>query len=364
MSDKIKNVVVAISFMAVIVILLLINIFKEQTIISTTERRKLATFPKISVESLLDKTFVNQFDKFTMDQFVQRDEFRKLKTAVELDFFKKKDVNNVYQYNGRIVKQEYPLNELSVRNVAKKMNIIIDTYLDKTNSIYYSIAPDKNYFVDSEYLKMDYSKMEQILSENLKDIKYIDIFDCLSIEDYYYTDTHWRQENLGNVLDKIATEMKFKTRLKSNLIEKEICPFQGVYSGQLQVKTNEDSIKILTNDIIDQSIVDNFETKKQTSVYDMEKIDSNDRYDIFLSGATPLLTVTNPNAKTNKKLVVFRDSFGSSLIPLFIEAYTEITIVDTRYIATSYLKDFVDFKNKDVLFLYSTLVINSSSALK
>ena len=33
-------------------------------------------------------------------------------------------------------------------------------------------------------------------------MEYINILDCLSLEDFYYTDTHWKQENLGKVLDK------------------------------------------------------------------------------------------------------------------------------------------------------------------
>ena len=41
-----------------------------------------------------------------------------------------------------------------------------------------------------------------------------------------------------------------------------------------------------------------------------------------------------------------------------------MTLVDTRYIAPALLGDYVDFTNCDVLFLYSTLVLNESSVLK
>ena len=61
---------------------------------------------------------------------------------------------------------------------------------------------------------------------------------------------------------------------------------------------------------------------------------------------------------------MFRDSFGSSIAPFFIDGYSQITLVDTRYISPSLLGDYVDFTDCDVLFLYSTLVLNKSQSLK
>lgn len=261
MSDKLRNIVVTVSFMSVLLIIFIANILKEDTIISTTERRKLEVFPEFSISKLFDNSFTNKFEKYTMDQFIKRDEFRKLKTAIELDFFRKKDVNNLYIYNDSIIKQEYPLNEKSVLNISNKINEIKNTYLDKTNNVYYSIVPDKNYFVDSEYLKIDYSKIEEIMKENLKDIEYIDIFECLELEDYYYTDTHWKQENLKKVLEIISRKMKFDDRIVTDFNLKKVTEFKGVYSGQLQVDTKEDFINVLTNNVIENSKVYNIETK-------------------------------------------------------------------------------------------------------
>lgn len=365
MSDKVKNIFVTITFLIVIIIFLITNIVKEDTIISNTERRKLATFPKLSMETLINGDFSDGFENYTMDQFIYRDKFRQTKTFVELNLFGKKDIDNLYVYDDMIIKQEYPLNEKSVLNIAKKINIIKQKYLDNTNNIYYTIIPDKNYYVDNEnYLKIDFCKVEKILAANLDKIDYINILDCLSLEDFYYTDTHWKQENLGKVLDQISTSMNFNNRIKNGFYEAKISKFNGVYSGQLQVKTKEDTIKILTNDVIESAKVYNHENKKITKVYNIDKINSPDKYDIYLSGATPLLTIENVKASTDKELIVFRDSYGSSLIPLFIEGYSKITVVDTRYISTSLLGEYIDFKNRDILFMYSILVINNSGTLK
>ena len=108
----------------------------------------------------------------------------------------------------------------------------------------------------------------------------------------------------------------------------------------------------------------NYENKKETKIYDKEKQESNDKYDIYLSGNTPIITITNPNTKTDKELIVFRDSYGSSLVPLFTEAYSKITLIDIRYISSNNLDKYIEFKDQEVLFIYSTLVLNNSSILK
>ncbi len=362
MSDKVKNIMVTISFMFAIIIMFVINITKETTKISLSERRKLQQFPDFSVENLLDGTFFENFEKYTMDQFIQREAFRSLKTNMEIHVLKKKDSNNIYKYDNKLIEQIYPLNEKSVVNIANKMNNINTRYLNETNRVYYTIVPDKNYFVNNGNLKLDYNKLQDILSSNLKWATYINIFDCLDLSCYYATDSHWKQEKLQNVVKRISNSINLK--IEETYEENKVTDFNGVYAGQFPIKSESDEIIVLTNDIIENCIVYNQETNQKTKIYNMEKINSPDKYDIYLSGATPLLTIENPNGTSNKELVVFRDSYGSSLIPLLVEAYNKITIIDTRYISPKILGEYVEFKDKDILFVYSTLLINNSTSLK
>ena len=45
-------------------------------------------------------------------------------------------------------------------------------------------------------------------SENgFPEARYIDIFGILSADDFYYTDSHWRQERILKVADEIADKM-------------------------------------------------------------------------------------------------------------------------------------------------------------
>ena len=96
-------------------------------------------------------------------------------------------------------------------------------------------------------------------------------------------------------------------------------------------------------------------------------------YDIFLEGPTPILIIDNPIQKNNKSLIMFRDSFGSSLAPLLIcfivikSQSQSSTLSDLRYVSSKMLSEIkeVDLRDdSDVLFLYSVPIINNSFALK
>lgn len=364
MSDKTKNVVVTFTFLLVLVLFFVINLCTKDIEISYAERRKLAQFPKITVKKLLDGSLGQDFDKYSTDQMIKREDFRKLKAALELDVFRKKDNNNIYLYQNSLIKIEYPLNEVSVLNATNKINAIKNDYLQGMKC-YYTIVPDKNYFTSrEEYISMDYEKMENIMAQNLNQMEYISIFDCLQLQDYYVTDIHWKQESLQKVVDRISTKMDFKDRIHTNYTRQDVIEFDGVYAGQLVVKTIKDKICISTNEIIENATVYNYENKKETKIYDKEKLTSNDKYDIYLSGPTPLITITNPKGEAGKELVVFRDSFASSLVPLFTEAYSKITLVDIRYMRSKDIGNYIEFKDQDILFIYSTTVLNNSSTFK
>ena len=135
-------------------------------------------------------------------------------------------------------------------------------------------------------------------------------------------------------------------------------PFRGVYSGQWTLPLEEDSVVCLTNSLIDQFIVHDYENDRQIPVYNMEKAEGNDMYETYLSGSLSLVTIINPECSGGKELILFRDSFGSSIAPLLAQGYSKVTLIDIRYIPWERLEQFVDFQNKDVLFLYSTALLN------
>ena len=193
----------------------------------------------------------------------------------------------------------------------------------------------------------------------------IDLRPTLTGQDYYRTDTHWRQENLlpaaAALCEGLGVAPPRAEDFAATALER---PFYGVYYGQAALPMEPDTLCLMESDLLSQCTVYDYETGKTGSIYDMTKLDSRDLYDVYLSGAKALLTIENPNAGTDRELIVFRDSFGSSIVPLLMEDYAKVTLVDIRYIQPDLLGQFLDFHGQDVLFLYSTLVLNNSAALK
>ena len=149
--------------------------------------------------------------------------------------------------------------------------------------------------------------------------------------------------------------------------KQEVSPFYGALKSRIPNNIPGETITFYTNDIIEQATVYNYEKQTTEKVYQKENINHLDGYDVFLSGASALLMIENPNATTNKELVVFRDSFASTLIPLLIPDYQKITLIDLRYIGSEYLKNIPEItfqNNPDLLLLYSIPVINNSYTIK
>ena len=361
MNDKIKDIVVTIIFLFTVISLFLINVIKEDTDISVAERRKLATMPELTTKSLFDGTYFKKFDSYVTDQFVERDAFRKIKIDIELST--KGEYNNLYLYDDYIIEEIFPLNSNSINNLTNKINYIKDTYLNDNSNIYYTIIPDKNYFVNNGNLKLDYNKLQDMMKSNLTNLNYINIFDKLTLDNYYKTDTHWKEEDLFNVANTIANQMNFDINNNNNVVN-TITTFKGSYAGRLSVTKDIDTIKTISNPSTLNSSVYNYETKKYTDIYDYTKINSLDKYDIYLSGAVPIIDIINNNSSSDKELIVFRDSYGSSLIPLLIEGYKKITVIDIRYISSKILNKYIDFNDQDVLFMYSILTINNSFSIR
>lgn len=367
MTERIKNIILSAAFFAVLLSLMLAAILRPDKAVSASERRKLAQFPAVSTEAILSGRFMTDLESWSLDQFPLREQFRQLKAITRLYGFRQADNNGLFVKDGVIYKLEYPQKDASIEKAAKKMNAVAENYL-KTDRVFYAVIPDKTSLIAEKHgiPSLRYTAVEDVLGKTVENMTAIPIGGCLTIDDYYRTDTHWRQERLGAVYDRLAESMGLQLRFADTMYrENRFSPFYGVYYGQAALPLQGEEIVYLTSDGIDNAAVFNYETQAEESVYMLDKTAGMDPYDLFLSGASALLTIDNPNAASDRELILFRDSFGSSIAPLFIAEYQRIYVVDLRYLSSAYLDRFIPFsENQDVLFLFSTLVLNNGDVLK
>lgn len=361
MAKKISATIVGVLFVALTLAVWL----SPNTEFSTSERRKLATFPTVSLSTIGDGSFMTEFETWSQDQFPLRDQFRTLKSFFLYYVLGQVDNNDIYLKDGYAAKVEYPLDEESLTHATDRFGYVYDTYFADTNTnVYLSIVPDKSYFLAEDHgiLHLDYDALFATMQEKMPYAQYIDITDTLDVTDYYKTDTHWRQEKLSDTAKALAEGMGIT--LTDTYTENVLPdPFYGVYYGQSALPLSGEELVYLTNATLENCTVTNWEDGTTVGVYDMEKAVGRDPYEIYLSGSVSLLTIENPNATTDRELVVFRDSFGSSITPLLVEGYSKVTLIDIRYLRPEYVGRFVEFGGQDVLFLYSTLILNNSETI-
>ena len=348
-----KDKIIVFLFICYIMLFSLFQIILKDKTISETERRTLTTLPKFELNS----EYITEIDEYLLDHFPLRDTFRSIKANFNYNFLLKLDNNDIYLKDNYIYKSDYPTNKKSIENFKNNINKISTLFNNKT---YLMIVPDKNYYInDNNFLNIDY----EYLYNELKGFNTIDLRNVMNINDYYETDTHWKQENLDKVIYEISKYMNFDYE-KYNYNKNEFNNFYGVYYGESAINRKPERLTYLTNNIIDKAQVYYLENNKLKTVYNYEKIKGLDAYEIYLDGASSYIEIKNVYNNSNKELIIFRDSFGSSITPLLIPYYSKITVIDNRYINSENFSKYLEYNNQDVLFIYSTLIINNSSSLK
>ena len=352
-----KNKILIIIFIGYISFFSILSFLIPDKIISASERRKLKEFPEVEFNSL----WIEKVEGYLLDHFFLRDEFRSIKANYNYKVLNKLDNNDIYLKDNYIFKSNYPTNIDSIDYFNNNIRNI-SSFLSENNYVYMMVIPDKNYYLDSDdFLHIDYDYIYDKTSKF--NFNYIDIRDILELEDYYETDTHWRQEKLNKVVKKMCKEMNFLYQ-DITYDESVLTTFYGVYYGESAVKRGSEKLIYLTNSLFDYVEVNYFENGNINTVYNQDKLFGLDPYDVYLDGASSYIEINNKNASSDRELVIFRDSFGSSLTPLLINYYKKITLIDNRYINSDNFNKLIEFDDQDVLFMYSTLLINDSYSLK
>lgn len=370
--NKITNIITTVLFILIIFGFAVLGFATPDLEKSVSENRNLAKFPKISIATLLSKGEDNAmtgFENYVSDHFPFRDSFRELKAWIAYNIYGQKVNNGYFLSEGHACKSEDKINENSMDHFADALGNVYNRYFKNRENVFYSVVPDKSYFLSekSGVPSMDYDKFFSMLRDKLPNrMKYIDITDTLSIEDYYYTDIHWSADKLEKTVRKIAKEMGFEDRLGFDYkVNKLTDSFGGVYFNQAGLNLSPEAIYYIYSPLFDDLKV-TVDGEQVNGIYNQKyKEDINGYYTYFLYGSKGNIQIENPNAETDRELVLIRDSFGSSLTPWFIEGYSKITVLDIRYSFPAMLGDYVgNDDNTDVLFLYSTSIINDSSAIK
>ena len=360
-----KTMINGIVFLAVLLGLTMANLLYKPPLVSQSERRTLKTMPELTVETLVSGKFMREFEAFALDSFVRRDDFRGVKAQMLFKIYRQKDNNGIYLVDGHAAKLETE-NLAAIGQAVNKFKAMA-ALLPETVRFYYGIIPEKGYFMAEQngYPALDYAEIEGLLAAGLPNMQGIDLKSALALGDYYRSDLHWDQAKLASVVARLGEELGFTAGWDYRQTSQ---PFLGVYAGQSALPMPAEGLTILQNEVTDGLLVSYLDPKTGGMVagdlYTLAELDSIDPYSVFLGGAQPLIVLENPAAEDERELVIFRDSFTSSLAPLLAEGYSKITLVDLRYLTGRVLSQYTTIApDADVLFLYGVQVLSNPEIL-
>ncbi len=325
--------------------------------VSLSERRSLNGRPDLKIESLYSGKFFTDTEKYLLDQFPGRDLFRRIKAMAQYGIFGRIANNNIVIAEGQAAEINYPLKDKFVDIYLRRLNKVKDEYLaDLDLQFFNTLIPDKIYYMSDSagFPKIDYDGIRARISSDGPGT-YLDVFDTLTLTDYYSTDTHVKIASMTDMADRLLSAMGAGSVGPVRPGE-ALSPFYGVYYGHSALPLAPDTILPVYTDSIEQASVTRYEGKviSEGKIYDLDKIRAADPYDLFLGGACTVLTLDNPTNPDGGILYLFSDSFGRSLAPLLLSGFRRVVFYDIRYVQTAQaLKILPVEPGNKVLFAYS-----------
>jgi hypothetical protein len=354
------NILFFVSFIIIWVSLVILNIAKPYKEFSEAENRYLEKFPVYSTEKLLNGEYLNKIDVFINDQFIARDLWISMKGKLEY-IIGKRENNNIYIANGALMENLSVPNDKYVSS-----NIMgIEAFIDKFKKpVYFAIIPsaigvqydklpdfaeswDQKAFIGSVYDKLKGKATTINIYDTLYEHKDEYIF--------YRTDHHYTSYGAYLTYKEIAGSLGLPVHPAEDY---KITEISTDFWGTLNSRSGIDFVKPDTMESYSIGELDKFIIKKDNgqetydSIYFDEYLSKKDKYSYFLGQNQPVVTIKT-KSDSGKNLLIFKDSYSHCLAPMFMQEYSEITLVDLRYLNMAIEKAVKIDKYDQALFLFS-----------
>lgn len=352
MKTKVLRVIL---FFLVIIIIPCFTLFGEKETVSYNENKTLAEFPKLTVDSWKNRSFMNGMADFFSDHFVLRENFIKFKNSID-KAIGKDEINGVFEINGYLVQtfRDYDI-KLTERNISslnklKSKNPDLNFYFIPVITAQEKFKNDLPAYLDvdseSEYISYCFDKLSNITP--------VDVSDAILQNDYafYRTDHHWTTESSYSAYKSLGETLGY-TPLNEE--EFKVVDVTENFKGTLYSKTLNEDIEadILTAYISDTELSLTVNDETFDSLYFDDFLNEKDKYSYFLGGNHGICKINNKSLENGRKMLIIKDSYANCLVPFLAEHYSEIALVDPRYCSHNQLRTVDTSEYDDVLVLFN-----------
>jgi hypothetical protein len=337
-----------------------LGIIKKDTEFSVLENRYLTVKPQLSLKKILDTSFEKEYETYLNEQFPFRNEWVSLKAASEAAIGKLENNgiikgNNGYLFDKQItINKQFEKNKQELIKFTEQINIPTQIAIAPNSYAVMSqnFADFMPNFNQEEAIKAFYAELKD------KDSVSIDMFKVLKEHSneyiYYRTDHHWTTLGAYYGYEAYCRATGLNPVTKSELKSIEIPGFYGTYYSKYKGKGIASDTITYYDISIENMMIDK---EQKTSLYDLEKAGTHDKYSMFLYGNNALSIIKSKESKVTdkgkKKLLVIKDSYANSFIPYLTYHYGEIYVVDLRYYTGAIRTLVQENKIDQVLILYN-----------
>lgn len=350
-------------FIILLFLVMIINVIVPDQEESELENRALEQRPRFNLTTILSGDFMEQWEEYLSDQFAGRDTWRSLKVSLDRLGGARKE-NDIYiGKDGQLMEDiEVPddgrleANLTAIRDFAETYEDIPVTMM---------LVPDAACILNDslpafarvEDQRQMFSMAERKLGDTVNWVDTVSILNNHKSEKLYYkTDHHWTTQGAFYVFQDAAETLGIEGDVSDDFVSYTVTDsFNGVLAASSGVGLDEmEEIDIYAPTGGDDDVVVNYvdEGRKTTSLYDSSKLETRDKYGVFLGGNTSVVDIRTVST-SQKRLLVVKDSFADCFIPFLAPYYREIVVVDPRYYSGT-MQDIMDsYRITDALILYS-----------
>lgn len=339
------------------------NILSRDREFSESENRVLASFPKLTLSSIADGSFMKSFETYMADQFIMRDSLISAKTYFDR-LSGKKEENGVYiGEDGFLIEKQSPYSKKKVKALTKSINTFMKKYPNVNKMV--AISPNASYVYSDKLPKNvevsdQYNQLTKIMNSlEGKNYRFLNVSKALleakkKHQVFYKTDHHWTTRGAAAVFKAIAD----KWGLNGGKVKYKFLTVSGDFEGTLASKTGihdvKDKVEICLPKNSKGSYVVAIESqeKKTATLFDSEKLGQKNKYEVFLGGNYDKVVIDTVSSSKNTLLII-KDSYANCLIPMLTPYFARIVVVDPRYMTDSIHTVMDEYSFSHVLFLYN-----------
>ncbi|MDO4337200.1 MAG: DHHW family protein [Eubacteriales bacterium] len=362
---------VAIVFLSCLLLAGAANLLHKDRDYSETENRMLAQKAEFSVKNLASGEYMTDMEAYITDQFVGRDSWIRMKTAVDR-LIGKRESNGVYigSQDHLMEIPEKPDMQMVDKNLAA-IKGLAGRY--KEINTVMALVPNAAYicgqFLPSHAPVRDQSADITYVKETLGDsLTYVDLTETMAShkteELYYKTDHHWTSLAARYAFETLSGTLGIADPVSEYTVYPVTHEFQGTLSSKTGYNKAEDTIEIYIPQSDNSEYVVNYveEGKKSATIYDSSALEQKDKYEVFFGGNHSRIDIrTLLNDKKN--LLVFKDSYANCFLQFLIPYYRNIIIIDPRYYYEDVDRLITDNEITDILFLYNVNTFMGDTSL-